>query len=392
MSATTDRPPGTAAATGAGTGSWVARHRGTLLMTGVVLLAVLVVVVAGGSSRTSEELDPDNPGGSGAQALARVLADEGVAVEVARDAAALDDALAGDTGSTTVLVTSTDHLGVSTTGRLLDSAEGHRLVLTEPPARILEELGLEDPSQTLPVQDPIDAGCTDTGLAPLDGLSLLVESAESYPSPTGCFAGGAGWLLSAAGPDRITLGAGEILHNDQVLRSDNAAVALRLLGQDERLVWYVPSLRDLEGDDGVTLVSLLPPWLVPGVWLAGIAVVGLALWRGRRLGALSTEPLPVTVRAVETTEGRAGLYRRTGDRAHAAAVLRRRARRESARALRLPAPDDPALVREVARHLGRPAAEVERLLAADAPAPTDDAALVHLASELAALETEVRRS
>ena len=47
----------------------------------------------------------------------------------------------------------------------------------------------------------------------------------------------------------MLFGAGEALTNDQVLRADNAAVALRLLGQDDDLVWYVPTYDDLAGDD-----------------------------------------------------------------------------------------------------------------------------------------------
>ncbi len=41
----------------------------------------------------------------------------------------------------------------------------------------------------------------------------------------------------------MLFGADQALTNDQILRADNAAVALRLLGQDDRLVWYVPSHR-----------------------------------------------------------------------------------------------------------------------------------------------------
>ena len=63
----------------------------------------------------------------------------------------------------------------------------------------------------------------------------------------------------------MLFGADQALTNDQILRADNAAVALRLLGQDERLVWYVPSLDDLVGDDGVSLQSLLPRWIRPAL-------------------------------------------------------------------------------------------------------------------------------
>ena len=64
-------------------------------------------------------------------------------------------------------------------------------------------------------------------------------------------------------------------------------------------------------------------------------MVTVILWRARRLGPLATEPLPVVVRAVETTRSLGRLYRRSGDRGHAAESLRRAARSRLAERLRL---------------------------------------------------------
>ena len=59
-----------------------------------------------------------------------------------------------------------------------------------------------------------------------------------------------------------------MLTNDRVAEADNAAVALRLLGQHDRLVWYVADRRDIAaGDDGVASRAQLPPALVPALWL-----------------------------------------------------------------------------------------------------------------------------
>jgi hypothetical protein len=194
--------------------------------------------------------------------------------------------------------------------------------------------------------------------------------------------------------DGVSLfGAGDALTNDQVLRADNAALALRLLGQDQRLVWYVPQLGDLVADDGVSLESLAPDWIRPGIWLLALTVIGLALWRGRRLGPLASEPLPVVVKAIETTLSRGRLYRRAGDREHAARALRRAARDRAAERLRLGVVTDPhTLVRDVAHHVGRPEAEVAALIGPHAPTPATDAALIALATRLAELDREVRRT
>ncbi len=158
-------------------------------------------------------------------------------------------------------------------------------------------------------------------------------------------------------------------------------------------MWYVPSLADLSGDEGVSAEALLPQWVRPGLYLGAITLIGLVLWRGRRLGPLASEPLPVVVRAVETTRSRGRLYRRAGDRAHAASALRDAARRRAVGRLRLGAEVDPAdVVRDVARRTGRSVEQVTALLAPDAPAPDSDTALISLATDLAALDREVRRT
>ena len=118
-----------------------------------------------------------------------------------------------------------------------------------------------------------------------------------------------------------------------------------------------------------------------------LAVV--VLWRGRRLGRLVAEPLPVVVRAVETTRGRARLYRRARARGRAARVLRAAAVRRLALRCGLPRTADPGEVAAVvAERTRRAAAEVLALLAGAEPA--DDPSLVRLARDIDALETEVR--
>ena len=208
----------------------------------------------------------------------------------------------------------------------------------------------------------------------------------------GCFTGEHGHLVAMPRDGVTLLGASQVLTNDQVLRADNAAVALRLLGQHDHLVWYVPEASDLVGDDGVSLRTLVPEWIFPGLWIAGATVLALLLWRVRRLGPLVIEPLPVTVKAIETARSRGRLYRKAGDRAHAARALRRAARTNLAVRLHLAATvETDALVRDVARHVGRPSEQVAALLHHDAPAPVTDDDLITLANDLAALEREVRR-
>ena len=363
-------------------------NRSTLLIALGLGVAVLTVVLVGsGSVGRSADLDPDNADPNGARALAQVLEDEGVDVDIVRSADALDDAETG--AGTTVVVTSTELLGQSTTDRLLDDAAGARLVLVQPGPGTTDAFGLTALPMGVEVDDAVTADCADPTYA---GLSIAVDFALAYPVDGGCFPTGDGALLAEPRPDVVVFGAGQALSNDQVLRADNSAVALRLLGQSDRLVWYVPALDDLRADDGVSLTTLLPDWLRPSLWLGALAAIALLVWRSRRLGALSIEPLPVAVKAIETTRSRGRLYRKAGDRAHAASVLRSAARVRAAERLRLGShPDPDTLVQDVARHTGRPVAEIDALLGPRAAAPATDHDLITLADQLAELDREVRR-
>ena len=386
MTSTIEQPTPTAGGPVARPARW-RRHRTTLAIALGAVAAVVVVLLVGGRPATSAPLDPDNPGSSGARAVAQVLDDQGVDVRVARGADAFDDAALDS--STTVVVTSTYLLGRSTARRLLDHLSGARLIVADPGPGVVDALGLSAVSWTVTPGADRAASCDDPLLS---GLEIRVDVATEYDVAAGCFTGDHGHLVAEPRPGITLLGAADLLTNDQVLRADNAAVALRLLGQRDRLVWYVPAADDLVGGDGVSLRTLVPDWIAPGLWIAGATVVALLLWRGRRLGPLVTEPLPVTVKAIETARSRGRLYRRSGDRAHAARALRRAARARVAERLHLPPSDDEAaLVRDVARHLDRPVDQVRALLADDGPAPATDHDLITLANELADLQREVRR-
>jgi hypothetical protein len=362
---------------------WLARHRLAVLVVTAAVVAVAVSAWLGRDDRAyPAALDPANPDGNGSQAVARVLARQGVKVEVVRSAASFEDARTD--ASTTVLVTSTGNLGSSTTSRLLDHQGAAQLVVVSPAVPLLRQLGVGQLPLTTSAGGAVPAGCP-----AYDGLTVRVGRAQAYRGG-GCFRGPGGVLVAEPRPGLTVLGAPELLTNDQVLDGDNAAVALRLLGQRRHLVWYVPSLADLAGADGVSLGSLLPDWLDPGLWL--LAAVGTAAigWRARRLGPLAEEPLPVAVKAVETTRNLGRLYRRSGDRLHAAEALRAAARARLAERLRLPRRVGPSrLAGDVAARTGRPADEVEALIGATAPPPGSDRELADLAQRLTELDREV---
>lgn len=362
---------------------WLGRHRVWVLVAVAAVVAVGLTAWLGRHDRTySAALDPGNPDGGGAQALAHVLDGQGVDVEVVRSADALEAAPADR--STTIVVTSAGNLGRSTTSRLLQHQGDAELVVVAPGPELLGQLGVVSSPVTTRPDGPVAAGC-----AAYDGLAMRVDTAQAY-STAGCFAGEGGVLLARPRAGLILLGAPGVLGNDQVLEGDNAAVALRLLGERSRLVWYVPSLADLGGADSVSARSLLPDWILPGLWLLLVAGAALVAWRGRRLGPLATEPLPVSVKAVETTRNLGRLYRRAGDRQHAADTLRSAARARLAERLRLPRTvSAPRLVDGVAARTGRAPADVEALIGPTAFPPGDDRELAGLAQRLTELDREV---
>jgi hypothetical protein len=198
--------------------------------------------------------------------------------------------------------------------------------------------------------------------------------------------------------DTVLLGAPDLLYNAGLDKQGNASLALQLLGSRPHLVWYLPSLSDSSatgsGDAESGFLHLLPAGWLWGTVQLFIAAVLAALWRGRRLGPLVSERLPVTVRASEATEGRARLYRRADARDRAACALRSSARGRLAPLLGVPHTDthnaDVLTAAVAARLTGTPHLDPRTVLFG--PAPTDDAGLVHLADQLDALEREVRTS
>lgn len=368
-----------------GTTTELLRRNRTPLLLGLAVLVAIVglAVVNRDNARFGGDLDPRNPAPAGAQAVARVLDDHGVDVRIVRNERAFRDAPVDE--DTTVVVTNPVQLGRSTFAVVRSRARSAGAVVMVGDALVLDDaFGLEPRSLGT---DDLFANC-DEPVA--DGLTIRAPFAAAVAGE-GCFGDGDAVALHRPAADRTfwLFLAPDVLSNDHVTEADNAALSLRLLGQHPRLVWYVADPTDVSAGDGVSISSLLPRWLYPALWLLLLGTVAMLFWRARRFGPLVREPMPVVVRAAESTESRGRLYHRARDRGHAATILRHATQRRLAEHLAL-RPDEPLpeIVRAVAARTGRRTDEVHDLLAPATVA--NDSALADLGRRLLQLEDEVR--
>jgi hypothetical protein len=363
--------------------------RRTLAVAGLVLLALVVLVVTA-PPRTGS-LDPAavDPGGS--RALANLLRDQGVTVV---DVRRTDEAAAAAAGAT-VLVTDP----FLPTPAMLDevlAAGPRRVVLLEatPGSPALDRLAAGVEVADLAGDDAVAPACTlpeaeAAGDARLPGVRYDARAWSGTGAACYDRAERAGLVVlpaTASRPEVVLLGSRAPLTNEDLDEAGNAALAMNLLGTTDRVAWWRPTLADpaLVGAASASLRSLLPPWVLPVVVQLGIASLVVALWRGRRLGPLVVEPLPVVVRAGETAAGHGRLLHAQHARGEAAEHLRAAARTRAARRLGVAAGADPSgLVGAVATRTGRAPGAIGALLYG--PEPADDAALVRLDHDLAEL-------
>lgn len=359
----------------------------------VFVIAIAVLVIATRSpQRAVEDFSPDSGGPGGTRAVANVLRDQGVDVVSTTRLADVRRLAADPADTTLVLFDAYLVLGPDEHAELLRRAE--HLVVLIPWDTELADLA---PGVEFVGWDGNAVRPADCGLAPvvqaerIRTTAYLYDVTEADNPTTGCLAGGTpgehAVVQTETDGTRVTLvGIPGALTNDQVLTAGNAAFALNLLGEHETLIWYLPD--PTEGDQVTTITSRTPPWLTPLLALAACVGLAAAVWRGRRLGPLVPEKLPVIVKANETIDGRARLYERAGARGHALDALRVGTVARIATLCGLPRRATVVQVVDAAAALtGRPRAEVEALLVTREPA--GDAEMVRLSDDLLLLESDV---
>lgn len=371
--------------------SWLRRHRGWAAI-GAVFAIALTVVISGQLAPKGDAvpLSVHNAGPDGARAVSEILGRHGVRVDDVGTFGAALTAVTERPGATLLLYDRNGFLGGSQLEQL--RAAAGRLVVVTPRLNTLAGLhsGIRQAGvvpETSPTLEP-DCGNDDAASAG----TVSGESGFLYDGGTLCYRppGTAAGLLASTDNGALTvLGSTTLVSNGRLAEYGHAALALRTLGSSEDLVWYLPGLADVDAADSRhTLHDLAPDWLpFLGPWLAFVAILAM-VWRGRRLGPLVFEPLPVVVKAVETAEGRARLYHdshavdRARDNLRAGTLLR------LAKELRLgPDATADAVAEAAARHLDRPASQIKELVQEH---PRNEARLVQWSQELDKLENEVR--
>ncbi|MBU4214633.1 MAG: DUF4350 domain-containing protein [Actinobacteria bacterium] len=367
------------------------RSRGPLLILGLLVIGALLALLP--TPRTSNRaLAPDNPGATGGRAVAQILQHQGVQVQqVTTRAAAIEAATSGST----LLVIGDANLTQDDVAALAASAAD--LVLVDLDWSTDQFIPGVQPGWGTSTPSTRTASCAESDASAAGTITarrwLWVDPATAartcFPDPSDPTSATVAVLDGTR--DVTVLADGYPLRNDALVEAGNAAFALRVLGHHDHLVWFVPTAGAPAPAGGLSMWDLMPPWVLAAT--LQLAVVGLAaaFWRGRRLGPVVSEQLPVVVPSAETTRGRARLYRRSRAYGRAAAALRAGTALRFGARLGLPrSATGPDLADAVARATGRPVEQVSALLYG--PPPTNDQGLVNLAHELDRLESEGHRS
>lgn len=360
----------------------------------VLLALVLIIGVSAASAyltapRHGGRMDPDATSPDGAHALVALLKDRGVDVVTAKDIADVERSARPDS---LVLVAPTPFLIDDAGLRRIGEVQGD-LLLVEPSSWTREALAPKIRLASItsfggePRCDMREA--TRAGSVQFD-VADTYEPVDAATSLTRCYDGA---LVRYAGAGRTVtvVGTADFMTNSALLKEGNAALAMNLAGARPRVIWYTPDRIAGESDGATSIMDLIPDrvgWIVLQLCLA---VGFVALWRGRRIGPLVAEDLPVVVRASETVEGRGRLYRSRRARDRAATALRTSARQRILPRLGLGTRSDPAAVVEtVAQRIHHDPAAIDYALFG--PDPSDDAELVNLSRLLDDIERQVATS
>ncbi len=363
---------------------WIAARAPIAIAALIVAGAAIVTLLS--STDTRSALDPSSAAQQGSLALSRLLENEGVRTTAVYTVGDAEVAINKDA---TLLVTAGNLVPPERLTRMVADAGTVVLVAPAPPqldallpgTEIAGDAAVTVREPKCAAPDPVAAGAVSLG-------GLIYSPGNGAAA---CYPAGDGGALVLHDRTAV-LGTGAPLTNGLLAENGNAALAMRLLGKHPQIVWFVPTPGDPDLNDAPqTFTDLIPRGWKFGALQIAIAALLLALWRARRLGRVVSEPLPVVVRAAETVEGRARMYRRASAADHAGAILRHAAIERLATALGLGrSPQQDEVIEAVSARTARDGSQIWAVLYGEPPARDSD--LVHLADALDELERQVHAS
>ena len=357
----------------------------------IVVFSLLFVIVASILPKAGYNNAPvgiRNKEGDGARALAQVLGDHGISVrEVnAQQAASVDE-------NTTLVVIFPSRM----TNSMAQAIETRTNVVY---VGLEEEYGSYSP-YLQGLRADREYSNSSTWMAP--GCSSEIAGRTQHLKASDYVLSGRaqGWDLcfsedgknyayaerSDSGRFRALIPDSLRLRNRAITEGGNAALAINTIGRTPKVAWYSPTHSD---DPTGTSQDEMPtsPYLMPAFLMIIAACLLAGLARGRRLGPLTSERLPIEVPASETLIGKARLMRSQRAYEHAAQALRSSTASRIATALGVAHTADREALTHAMEQRGLPASRCSALLWG--PPPTSEKALIRLANDLDALEKEIR--
>ncbi|MBA0047657.1 DUF4350 domain-containing protein [Mycobacteroides sp. LB1] len=355
-------------------------------LAGIVVTALLVTK----SPRPEGYLDPEAVTQRGGHALAQLLHDRGVTVT---RATTIDEVRAATRPASQLMVLDNGNISDEILDALAE-LPGDRLLLT-PYSDTRERLASQVRITSYQGDEIVEPNCDLREARQAGAIQTFIGPTYTFTNPgpgqTSCYGGTL--VRYQDGNRTITVLSDETpLTNLQLAKQGNAALAMNLAGRSTHLVWYVPEKPKVGSSaQPKSMGDLIPDQVSMAVWQLCIVVLLLAIWRGRRLGPVVAEKLPVVVRASETTEGRGRLYRSRRARDLASESLREAARYRVVHCLGLPVDESPQVVTNtISQRIGRNPTEIHHVLFG--PVPSDDQQLTALVQQLDIIERQVRDS
>ena len=359
--------------------------RPALLLIAFAVLVVLAAALIPHSRYNDAPVGIRNRGADGAHALAQVLGDHGVAV---REVSASEAATVGEDTTLVVIFPSRMHDSVA---RAVETRANVIYVGLEEDYGSSPYTGGLESTRNWVYSDDSSPQCSSEIAQRATSLAFSTYQVRGtspgwqtcFPTPDGSYAYAE---RDEPGRFRALIPDSARLRNREILRRGNAALAINSIGRTPKVAWYSPTRADRIQASGQA--SVMSPYVAPAFLTVVSALMFAALARGRRLGPLTPEHLPVEVPAAETLVGKARLMRTHRTYEHAATALRSEAASRIAASLGVSTYADQETLAHAIEQRGLRASRSSKLLWG--PAPSSERDLVRLIHDLDALEKEIR--